>query len=166
MMSASVPLAMTTLYPAALDQRDRGPENPLMLAKDTKIELIAGVPLFADCSRRELRELAETADEVVVPAGYTLTKEGAAGREFVIIVEGAAEVIRRGTKVNTLALGRLSRRDRARQPRPAHGDGANDAADARARDHGPAFRGLLRRMPSIQIKVLQALAERLPSEFD
>jgi len=29
-----------------------------------------------------------------------------------------------------------------------------------------AFRALIRRMPSIQIKVLQALAERLPSEFD
>jgi hypothetical protein len=61
-----------------------------MLAKDTKVALIAAVPLFADCSRRELRELAETADEVVVPAGYVLTKEGATGREFVIIVDGAA----------------------------------------------------------------------------
>jgi CRP-like cAMP-binding protein len=29
-----------------------------------------------------------------------------------------------------------------------------------------SFRGLLRRMPSIQIKVLQALAERLPPEFE
>jgi CRP-like cAMP-binding protein len=157
---------MTTLYPRALDQGDRGPENPLMLAKDTKIDLIAGVPLFADCSRRELRELAETADEVVVPAGYTLTKEGAAGREFVIIVEGAAEVVRRGKKVNSLRSGdflgeialvsRGPRTATVRTTQPTHALVITASA----------FRGLLRRMPSIQIKVLQALAERLPPEFD
>jgi CRP-like cAMP-binding protein len=149
-----------------LDQGHCGPENPLVLAKDTKIELIAGVPLFADCSRRELRELAETADEVVVPAGYTLTKEGASGREFVIIVEGAADVIRRGRKINALRSGdflgeialvsRGPRTATVRTTQPTHALVIT----------GSAFRGLLRRMPSIQIKVLQALAERLPPEFE
>jgi CRP/FNR family transcriptional regulator, cyclic AMP receptor protein len=149
-----------------LDRGQRDPENPLVLAKDTKIELIAGVPLFADCSRRELRELAETADEVVVPAGYTLTKEGATGREFVIIVEGAADVIRRGRKINSLGSGdflgeielvsRGPRTATVRTTQPTHALVIT----------GAAFRGLLRRMPSIQIKVLQALAERLPPEFE
>jgi CRP-like cAMP-binding protein len=137
-----------------------------MLAKDTKVALIAAVPLFADCSRRELRELAETADEVVVPAGYDLTKEGAAGREFVIIVDGAAEVIRRGRKINTLDsgdfLGEIALISRGPRTATVRTTVPTHALVITA----SAFRGLLRRMPSIQIKVLQALAERLPPEFD
>src|SRR6266568_4492623 len=137
-----------------------------MLAKDTKVALIAAVPLFADCSRRELRELAETADEVVVPAGYTLTKEGASGREFVIIVEGAADVIRRGRKINELGSGdflgeialvsRGPRTATVRTTQPTH------ALVITA----PSFRRLLRKTPSMQWKVLEALAERIPPEFD
>lgn len=137
-----------------------------MLAKDTKAALIAAVPLFADCSRRELRELAETADEVVVPAGYALTKEGAAGREFVIIVEGAAEVVRRGRKINTLRsgdfLGEIALISRGPRTATVRTTVPTHALVITA----SAFRGLLRRMPSIQSKVLQALAERLPPEFD
>jgi len=137
-----------------------------MLAKDTKVALIAAVPLFADCSRRELRELAETADEVVVPAGYVLTKEGAFGREFVIIVDGAAEVVRRGRKINTLRsgdfLGEIALISRGPRTATVRTTVPTHALVITA----SAFRGLLRRIPSIQIKVLQALAERLPPEFD
>ena len=137
-----------------------------MLAKDTKVALIAAVPLFADCSRRELRELAETADEVVVPAGYALTKEGASGREFVIIVDGAAEVVRRGRKINALRsgdfLGEIAIISRGPRTATVRTTVPTHALVITA----SAFRGLLRRIPSIQIKVLQALAERLPPEFD
>ena len=137
-----------------------------MLAKDTKVALIAAVPLFADCSRRELRELAETADEVVVPAGYALTKEGASGREFVIIVDGAAEVVRRGRKINALRsgdfLGEIALISRGPRTATVRTTVPTHALVITA----SAFRGLLRRIPSIQIKVLQALAERLPPEFD
>lgn len=137
-----------------------------MLAKDRKVALIGAVPLFADCSRRELRELAETADEVVVPAGYVLTKEGASGREFVIIVDGAAEVVRRGRRINTLGsgdfLGEIALISRGPRTATVRTTAPTHALVITA----SAFRRLLRRMPSIQTKVLQALAERLPPEFD
>ena len=136
-----------------------------MLAKDRKVELLASVPLFAECSRRELRQIAEAADEVVVPAGTVLTKEGSSGREFIVIVDGAAEVRRRGRKVNELGSGdflgeialvsRGPRTATVRTTQPAH------ALVITA----PSFRSLLRRTPSMQWKVLEALAERLPPEF-
>ena len=135
-----------------------------MLAKDRKIELLRGVPLFADCSRRELRSIAEVADEVVVPADTLLTKEGASGREFIVIVDGAASVERRGRKVNELGPGDflgeialVSRGPRTATVRTTHPTHALVIT-------APSFRALLRKTPSMQWKVLEALADRLPPE--
>jgi CRP-like cAMP-binding protein len=157
---------MTTLYPGVLDQRDRTPDNRLMLSKDAKMDLIRSVPLFEDCSRKELREIAAVADEVVVPAGYVLTKEGAAGKELVVIVEGAAEVRRRGRKINELGsgdfLGEIAlisgspRTATVRTTQPTHALVLT----------GQAFRRLVKTIPSMQLKVLEALVRRLPSDLD
>jgi CRP-like cAMP-binding protein len=123
------------------------------------------VPLFEDCSRRELREIAAAADEVVVPAGYTFTKEGAVGKELIVIVEGAADVRRRGRKINELGsgdfLGEIAlisgtpRTATVRTTQPTHALVLT----------GPAFRRLVKTIPSIQMKVLEALARRIPSDL-
>jgi CRP-like cAMP-binding protein len=136
-----------------------------MLRKDAKAELISQAPLFAGCTKRELRHIAEIADEIVLEAGTTLTKEGATGREFVIIVDGAAEVRRRGRKVNSLKsgdfLGEIAlitgtpRTATVKTTQPTH------VLVLTAQ----AFRSLLRNVPSIQLKVLDALARRMPDEF-
>ncbi len=135
-----------------------------MLARDSKVELIQAVPLFADCSRRELRAIATAVDEVVVPAGYTLTKEGSTGKELIVIVEGAAEVRRRGRKINELGsgdfLGEIAlvsgvpRTATVRTTTPTH------ALVLTAQ----AFRSLMRSTPSMQPKILEALARRLPDD--
>jgi len=137
-----------------------------MLRKNAKVELIKGVPLFSGCSKRELEEIAGIADELPFEAGRALTREGATGHEFLVLVEGSAEVKRKGKKVNTLRsgdfLGEIALITGA--PRTAT---VTTTTPARmlvitARD----FRGLLRRMPSLQMKVLEALAARLPNEYD
>jgi CRP/FNR family cyclic AMP-dependent transcriptional regulator len=136
-----------------------------MLRKDVKVELIKRVPLFEDCSKSELRQIAETADEIDVPAGTTLTKEGASGKEFVVIVEGAAVVRRRGRKINTLGsgdfLGEIALV--AGTPRTAT---VETTEPTRALVlTASAFRSLMRRVPTIQLKVLAALARRIPDDL-
>ena len=76
-----------------------------MLRKDAKVELLKRVPLFERCSKRELKEIASVADELNLPSGRNLAREGATGKEFVVLVEGAADVRRRGRKINTLHSG-------------------------------------------------------------
>jgi len=133
-----------------------------MLRKDAKIELIRKVPLFENCSKQELREVAGVADEVDLPAGTTLTKEGSAGREFVVIVEGFAEVRRKGRRVNTLGkgdfLGEIALVSGL--PRTATVETTTQTRVLVLTDR--AFRELLQRVPSMQFKILQALARRLP----
>ncbi|MHB8469529.1 MAG: cyclic nucleotide-binding domain-containing protein [Gaiellaceae bacterium] len=135
-----------------------------MLRQAQKMKLIARVPLFAGSSRRELREIASLVDELLVPAGTVLAKEGQSGKEFVIIVQGAADVRRRDRKVNSLGsgdfLGEIALL--SGQPRTA-------TVTTTQPTHvlvltAQAFRSLLRALPAMQLKVLDALAHRLPTD--
>ena len=136
-----------------------------MLRKDAKIELLRRVPLFESCSKSELASIARVADEVSVPAGRDLTKEGAPRREFVILVEGAAEVRRKGKVINQLGdgdfLGEIALV--ANVPRTATVTTTWPSRLLLLTDR--AFKSLLRESPSLQTKVLSALAARVPPEF-
>ena len=50
----------------------------MRLHKDTKIELLKAVPLFAGCSKAELQRIASLADELDLGDGATLIREGSA----------------------------------------------------------------------------------------
>ena len=136
-----------------------------MLRKNAKLELIKSVPLFGGLSRRELDEVAGIADEIAIVEGTDLTHEGAAGHEFLVLVEGSADVRRKGRKVNTLGsgdfLGEIALVTGARRTATVTTTAACRMLVITARD----FRTLLRRVPSIQMKVLEALAARLPDEY-
>jgi CRP/FNR family transcriptional regulator, cyclic AMP receptor protein len=129
---------------------------------NTKLELLKQVPLFAGCSKRELQEISRVADEITLPSGYELTQEGASGQELVVIVDGAADVRRRGRKINTVGSGDFVGEIAlvADVPRTATVKTTREtqALVLSRRD----FRALMKRVPSIQIKVLEALGSRLP----
>jgi CRP/FNR family cyclic AMP-dependent transcriptional regulator len=72
---------------------------------EPKIDLLQRLPLFARASMRELRDIAARADEIDVPAGYTLAREGDRGREFVVLIEGSATVESDGRVIATLGDG-------------------------------------------------------------
>ena len=73
--------------------------------RDPKLAEIRQLPLFATCSEAEIQEIAAIADELSLPKGRELTREGALGQEFVLIVSGSVEVYKGGQKVATLGPG-------------------------------------------------------------
>ncbi len=77
----------------------------MRLHKDAKVELISRVPLFARCSKKELRMIANLADQIEWPDGKTLIQEGRLGSEFFILIEGTASVSQGGSKLRDLAAG-------------------------------------------------------------
>ena len=137
-----------------------------MLRKNAKMELLRRVPLFERCSKRELGQIAMLADELDLPAARNLTREGASGWEFIILVEGEADVVSNGRVVNKLGPGDFVGEIALITGRPR---------TATVRTQGPSkvlvlaasgFRMLMREVPSIQDKILAAVAARLsPDEY-
>ena len=77
----------------------------MRLGSNSKVDLIKGVPLFASASKQELAEIASIADEIDLPESKVLIREGDAGREFFVLIDGTAEVARGGKKVATIGPG-------------------------------------------------------------
>lgn len=128
---------------------------------DPKLELIAGVPLFAGFNRREIEAVGRLMDEVDVKAGRVLMREGASGREFFIVVSGSVRVDRKGRKVNELGsgdfLGEIALIDGG--PRTAT---ATAVEPCRLLVLGVGgFRTLVSKYPTVQGKIMKALAVRL-----
>ena len=130
-------------------------------SRNAKVELLRGVSLFSACSNRELTRIASLADEIEVPEGRVLIRQGEPGREFFVIVEGKAKVLRRGRRAKTLGpgagIGELSLLDQG--PRSATVTATSDmyllVLDSRS------FSSLIAEVPSVTGKIFRVMAERL-----
>ena len=136
----------------------------MRLRKNTKVELLQAVPLFASCSKAELERIASLADELDLADGATLIREGERGREFLVIVDGTVRVTKRGKKVRDLGSGDFIGEialvvDR---PRTATVTATSPVRLLVVTDR--AFSRLLEQVPSISLKVMQSLGERLHAD--
>jgi CRP-like cAMP-binding protein len=76
-----------------------------LITQNAKVEALKRAPLFDGLSRKELVELARVSEDLEVPPGKVLCKEGEIGHEFFVIVDGEVEVTRNGKRVATRAGG-------------------------------------------------------------
>jgi len=129
--------------------------------KDAKVRLLAGVDLFGGCSKSELARIAALADEIDVPAGKALTREGESGWEFFVIAEGNAKATRNGRRIASFGpgsfFGEMSLLDQG--PRSATVSAETDMQLLVLTSRG--FFTLVDHMPSVGRKVLAGMAERL-----
>jgi CRP-like cAMP-binding protein len=136
----------------------------MKLRKESKVDLISHVPLFAKCSKRELRLIASLADEIDFDEGKVLIQEGRPGREFFVLVEGRVDVSRKGSSIDTMQSGDFFGEVALVSDAPRNATVTAltpiDVLVITERD----FRRLLAESPEIQRKVLVALADRLSHE--
>jgi CRP/FNR family transcriptional regulator, cyclic AMP receptor protein len=135
-----------------------------VLRKNAKVELIKRVPLFSHCSKKELGLIAQLADEIDLPEGKTLMREGDRGREFFVLVEGTADVRKGKRKLTTLGKGDFFGEIAlvSQRPRTATVTTASPVRTLVVTEQ--SFRSLLDRAPDVQRKVLQALADRVAAD--
>jgi len=126
-----------------------------------QIDLLKGVPIFSSCTQHELRTIAHLVTPVEVSEGLYLTKRGQPGREFFLVLEGIASC-------------RVGRREVRRfGPGNFFGEmallyGGVRTADVVAMSHmellvldAREFKSMLMTTPTIGLKMLSNLAERL-----
>jgi CRP-like cAMP-binding protein len=75
------------------------------LMADHKIAALGRVPLFEHLTKKELDFIAREGDEVDVPAGKVLIREGRPGDTFYVILVGEAEVLIGGKRRRVLRAG-------------------------------------------------------------
>lgn len=126
--------------------------------------MIAKVPLFGGLSNRELAQVASIADQIDLPAGKVLIREGERGREFFVLLKGEVEVRRGGRKLATGRAGEFFGEIAlvSKLPRVATVTTTTPVEALVITDRD--FRALVRRSPQIALKVVEAVVERLPSD--
>jgi CRP-like cAMP-binding protein len=132
-----------------------------VLGKTAKVEFLKNVPLFAGCTKKELRELAARTDEIDLRDGYVLMREGRLGREFIVLVEGTAAVTKNGKTLANLEagdwVGEIALLTNV--PRTATVTATSPIRVLVITDR--SFRRLVETMPSIALKVLASVGDRL-----
>jgi CRP/FNR family cyclic AMP-dependent transcriptional regulator len=132
-----------------------------MASKSAQLEALSAVPLFAGCSKRELAHVAKAGTELTKEAGSVVVDQGQMGREAFVILDGSVDIERAGRKIASLGtgdvVGELSLLDHG--PRTASVVCETDCSlfvlDQRH------FREVLEKHPSIALKLLGTLAERI-----
>jgi CRP/FNR family transcriptional regulator, cyclic AMP receptor protein len=131
------------------------------MAREQYLQHLASVPLFRGLTNRELRDIAKATVELDIEQGKEFVTQGDVGREAFIIVEGTAEAIRNGKKIGELGpgacVGELALLDHG--PRTAS---VVAATPLTVLVLGPReFNGVLDEVPTLNHKLLEALAGRV-----
>lgn len=131
------------------------------MEKDQKLDFLRGVPLFTGCTKGNLSRISRLVDEVDLPAGRELIRQGRIGNEFFVIVKGTVEVFRDGRLIDTLGpgdfLGEIALIDH--RPRTATAVCKTDCTLLVLAHR--EFHTLLEDSPGIATAVMRSLAERL-----
>ena len=131
------------------------------MAQDEKMEHLQTVPILADCTGRQLREIARMAEVVELAAGAVLTKAGDPGEDFFFIVDGTARVSVPGGRTAQLApgsfFGEMSLLDGGPRSATVSADTAVRLLVIKRRH----FASLLREAPALTLKICATLARRV-----
>jgi CRP-like cAMP-binding protein len=135
------------------------------LGKDGKVKLIQKVPLFSRLSKKGLGEVARIADELDLPSGKKMAKEGDRGREFFVLLEGEADVTKGDRRINRMKKGDFFGEIAlvTKVPRTATVTATGDVRVLVINERD--FAALIKNSPEIGRGVAEALAERLAPEL-
>jgi CRP-like cAMP-binding protein len=129
--------------------------------QDTKVQALKRAPLFEGLSKKELTDLARVTEDLEVPTGGVLCREGETGQEFFVIVDGETEITSKGKRVAARGggdfVGEIALLEDTKRT-------ATVTAKTPLRVFvltGQDFRRLVREKPGVEQKVMRALARRV-----
>ena len=131
------------------------------MARDPKLDLLHSIPLFSRLGRREIERLGQLVDEIDVPAGQVLMRQGDQGSEMFVLAFGRVRVERDGQMLAERGPGDVIGEIALLSEGPRTATVTTvDPARLFVVAHRE-FHALMDEMPSIRLAVLDALAHRL-----
>ena len=125
------------------------------------MQALKRAPLFEGLSRKELVLLARVTEDLEVPPGQVLCREGETGQEFFVIVEGKTDVTSKGKRVATRGdgdfVGEIALLEDTKRTATVTAQTPLRLFVLTRQD----FRRLVSENRSIERKVMQALARRV-----
>jgi CRP-like cAMP-binding protein len=134
----------------------------VLFSHDTKANALGRCPFFAGLSRSELLELAKATEDMEVEEGKTLTREGASGSEFFVIIDGEVSVTKDGQEIRRLAPGDFFGEIALIQHGRRTATVVTTAPTTLAVMSPPSFDAMRREMPRVAERIDAAIRERLP----
>jgi CRP/FNR family transcriptional regulator, cyclic AMP receptor protein len=132
-----------------------------LFSQDIKVQALKGAPLFYGLSRKELAQVARVSEDLEVEPGTVLCKEGETGHEFFVIVDGKVKVSRKGRRIATSGapdfVGEIALIEEIPRTATVTAETPVCLFVLTRKD----FRHLLDQNPSVERKLLRALARRL-----
>ncbi len=122
---------------------------------------LANIPLFQDLSAKQLGAVDALVTTVDVPAGRVLIREGEPGREFVVVIEGEAEVLRGGEVIATRGAGSFFGETALLLDQPRNASVVAKTEMTIDVIHRQDFRRLLEEYPDLHAPLLEAAARRI-----
>ena len=120
------------------------------------------LPLFSSLGKGELRNIASHTDEVDMREGEALLHQGDFAYEFMVIVDGKAQVIRDGDQVAELGpgdfLGEIAALDKGHRNASVVASSEMTVVVMTAQD----LRHIAREMPDVDAQLRAAARERCP----
>lgn len=130
-----------------------------------RLAILAPIPLFAHCSEKELRSVAQATHPRRFPRGAVIFEEGQPGTELYLVIQGGIDIVKHGQTIAALGPG-SNFGEMAMLDEPSRSATAIASADAElmviSRD---AFFALLRGNPMLAVKILWNLLLRLSAHL-
>jgi CRP/FNR family transcriptional regulator, cyclic AMP receptor protein len=123
---------------------------------------LEGLPLFSGLGKKEMQQVGSFADEVDVSEGKTLLHQGDFAHEFMVVLEGRAEVVRDSESVAELGpgdfLGEVAALDHGQRNATVVARSPMRVAVMTDRD----MRHIAREMPDVDAQLREAAREHCP----
>lgn len=131
------------------------------MARDEKLDLLHTIPLFSRLDHRHLERLGMLTDEVDVPAGKVLIRQGDSGDDLMIVVSGRVGVDRDGERINQLGpgdfFGEIALIERGPRTATCTAEAPSRLLVVNHRD----FHAIMTEFPEVAAQVLLTLAQRV-----
>jgi CRP-like cAMP-binding protein len=128
---------------------------------DYKLDQLRRIPIFADCSKPELKILARNTDQIDFPAGRMLIVQGAHNHTFFLLLQGEVQVDVTGLPPQRLGPGDFFGEITMLAPGLATATVVTTAPSLALVMSHAQFRNAIKTNELIALRVIKVMAERL-----